>query len=402
MTYKRFLLLCANSIIQYFNYAIFSFCSLELALKFMPGDLSHHKLLNFFGIITLTVLARPLGSLFLGSIGDKIGRKKAIIIAGFLSSSGSLLVPFIPSYELIGNLSSILLIIARMIFLAGLTGEIDGIRLYISENLPSKKQNLGNGIVTFLTQSGALAASLSLYLISDYQDGWKFCFLIGGILGLIFTYIRSTLPESFEYLQEKEKPSNYFNVTFIQIINGQFGLLCKAAIISGTIGCLYQFFIIFLPIYFKLELNVNFSYYLPFYIILYGIGGVSFGYIADIISGYQTVKKIALSLVITLLLLSYFLPHNTEALNYIILIGAFSISGFSVPCQMLIKNNINIGIRYRIFSLGHSIGSLLISSPTAFVCSKIGITFGINYIVIYPLFFLGLSFIAITSLSNKR
>lgn len=368
----------------------------------MPGELDKHKVLNLFALITLTVLARPLGSFFLGGIGDKFGRRKAIIIAGILSSAGALIVPFIPSYGTIGNLSSILLIVARMIFLSGLTGEIDGIRLYISENLPSKKQNLGNGIVTLLTQSGALAASLSIYLISDYNNGWKICFLVGGILGLIFTYARSTIPETFEYEAEKERPSNYFNVTFLQIINGQFPLLCKTAIISGTIGCLYQFFIIFLPIYLKLELDINFSNYLPFYVMLYGIGGLLFGYLSDIISGYKTIKNIVIFLIINLLILSYSLSQNLETMHYAIFAGAFSISGFSVPCQILLKNNINVGIRYRVFSFGHSIGSLIISSPTAFICSKIAMTLGMQYVIIYPLFFLALSGISLLSLSNKR
>ena len=401
MSYKRFLILCAGSVIQYFNYAIFSFCAFDIAKNFMPGNVDKHKILNLFAALIITVLARPLGSVFFGTIGDRIGRKYALILSGIVGSLGAIIVPFISTYNEIGIIASILLIFSRMIFLSGLSGEIDGIRIYISENLSNKTQNFGNGLVTLFTQLGPLTASFILYLTSENSYGWKFCFLLGGVLGLIFSFIRIQIPETVEYMAEKEQPSQYFKVTISQIINGQFLLLCKAAIITGTIGCFYQFYIILMPIYIKLEYNYDLTKYIPCFILLYGIGGALFGYIADKVSPYITIKRILIVIVINLLFLAYSLQENRELLVYIILVGSFFISGFSVPCQILLKQKINVGIRYRMFSLGHSIGSLCISAPTAFLCTKIAIEANSAYIVIYPLFFVAISLAIISSLKKS-
>jgi len=401
MTYKRFLLTISSSIVQYFNYAIFSFSALELSAQFMPGTHDKHKLLNFFAAIMLTVLARPLGSIVFGQIGDKSGRKFAIILSGIVSSIGAILVPFIPNFSNAGIIASIMLIISRMIFLSGLSGEIDGVRLYVSENFSAKKQNLGNGLVTLFTQSGALLAAICLYLLSD---GWRTCFLIGGICGISLSLLRNILLESLEYAKERDHPSQYYKASFLQIINGQAPLMFKGIILSGSIGCMYQFFIIYFPIYAGLDSGFNFAkYYAPYYIGLYGLGGLFWGYVADRIGGYKTVKIVLALLLLKLCALAYSVNSDSlRMMQYILLGASFLLSGFSVPTQMLLKQSINVGIRYRIFSLSHSIGSLVISTPTSFICTKIAMEYGgLSYSLLYPSLMIILSFFALRSLPPR-
>lgn len=405
MIKHNFIVVTFSTILQYFNYAIFGLSSLELSKSLFPGANDKTQLLNFFSAIILTVLARPIGSVIFGSIGDLAGRKNAIIFSGITSSFGAFSVYFIPNYESAGLASSIFLIFSRMIFLAGLTGEIDGIRLYISESISQKKQNFGNGIITFYTQSGALAASLALYFLESTPEAWRLCFLIGGILGFIFSLSRIFIPESVEFAHSKEHPSKIFDLKLSQIILGQFWTIFKASIILGTLGSLYQFYIIFLPPFISLESNIDLKKIIPLFIIAYGTGGVFWGVLADKFGGEKILRISILLAIVNFGLLFLILKYQfLDLLKFQIILATFLNSGFSVPVQIFLKNRINIAIRYRIFSLSHSIGSLIISTPACFLCSKLSINYGIEYALLYPLSAIVLSYVCLRMfrLNNAR
>ncbi len=400
MKYKYIPLSLLNSIVQYFNYSLFALSALLLSKEFVAGESEKHRLLNFFVILIISVLARPIGSVIFGSIGDILGRKPAIILAGIISSFGTISVYFIPSHSEIGLLATILLLASRVLFISGLSGEIDGVRIYVSEIVPKNKQNFGNGIVTFFTQVGPLIASI---LISEVgNQNWRLFFLSGGLAGFIFTFIRVFLPESSEFKKRAEDPNEYYRITLIQILLGQFFLIFRLIFIFGTIGCLYQFYIIFLPSYLFLEGNQRIKEFVPYFIILYAIGGLIFGYIADIIGS----EKIIFSSIITLILLSIIFSINLSAGNqnilpFLIMVICFFNASLSVPAQIYIKSKINVAIRLRLFSLSHSLGSLILSSPLPFIASNISINYGISNSTIYPISSLILCLISLKSLFNN-
>lgn len=384
MSSKYFILSILNSITQYFNYSLFGIGAVQLSASFASGDTSHEKLTYFFAIIVLAVIARPLGSVIFGSIGDRAGRKMAIILSGLTSSTGTIIVFFIPSFEDIGIYASIILIISRALFISGLSGEIDGIRLYIAETISKKRQNFGNGLVTCLTQLGPLLAS-SLIGITYFAESWRYCFLIGGIFGFIFSFVRVYLPESAEFKKQKENPMEYYKLNIFQLIMGQSYLLLRLIIIFGAIGSLYQFFIIFLPSFLFLQDSEILKSQVPLYIIAYGTGGVFWGILSDIY-GCRKLFRLTIPIQVLLFLLSFFIAiaRDFALLSSVTILASFLNSSFSVPVQIYIKNKINLAIRYRMFSFSHSIGSLFLSSPLPYICSKIGLVWGVEYVFIYP------------------
>lgn len=400
MNYKQISLSLLNSIVQYFNYSLFSLSALLLSKEFVLGATEKHKLLNFFVILILTVTARPVGSIIFGSIGDFFGRRIVIILSGLISSIGTISIYFIPSYDEIGIISTLLLIFSRFLFIAGLSGEIDGIRIYISEIMPKTKQNLGNGIVTFFTQLGPLIASFLINMSDNYN--WKLFFLIGGILGLFFTYVRIYLPETSEFKKREENPSEYLKITYTQIILGQFFLIFRLIFIFGSIGSLYQFFIIFLPSYLYLEGLDLIKESVPYLIFLYGSGGLFFGYLADKIGSRKTILASIIVIILETIIFTILIIYNKQVLakNLLFLI-CFTNSSLSVAAQIYVKNKINTAIRFRIFSLSHSIGSLIISSPLPYFCSNIAINYGSPYISLYPISALILSLLAVNSLFKE-
>lgn len=385
MKKTNLLIAIINTVVQYFNYAVFSLSAIALSESLMPGDTDEQKLTNFFASIILTVLARPIGSLIFGYIGDYFGRKPSIIIAGIISSIAAISASQIPDFNQIGILASIFLILSRMIFLTGLAGEIDGIRLYIAESVSQKKQNFSNGIITLVTQSGAMLASFLITYDQYDINGWRYCFLAGGMLGIISSISRIFITESIEFQHSKDHPSKYYKPTFSQIINGQFFNLIYIIIIFGSIGTLYQFNIIFLPSFLGLKLDNEFKNIIPLIIFSYALMAPIWGMIADKIGGYKTLH-ISVTMILFCYLGIYICIKNNQLiyLKYLLILITSISSGFSITSHILLKKNLNIGIRYRLFSIGHSLGSLILSTPTAYAASIIATNYKLHYAISYP------------------
>jgi MFS transporter, MHS family, proline/betaine transporter len=384
MTKYKFFAAISNTIIQYFNYALFGLSAICLSKNLMPGGDEQSKLFNFFALIILSILARPLGSFIFGMLGDIVGRKISIIFSGMISSFATILVSQIPNFEDIGIIASICLILSRMLFLASFSGEVDGIRIYISESVSPKKQYLSNGIVSLFTQSGSLLASIFIIKSGDNPEYWRIWFLLGGITGLLATVLRFYLTESNEFTTGKTT-GEIFNLKLHQIILGQFKLFIKLFIIFGCIGIFYQFNIIFLPSYLLTIKKININSYIPFFIILYGGFSPLWGYLSDKYGPKVVVNFSGFAIVNSYIFMIYCIKHEHYLyIPYVIMCVSMFSSGISSPAQILIKKNINIAIRYRLFSVSHSIGSLLLSTPTGFICFLIANYAETEFIVLYP------------------
>ncbi|MDX1924222.1 MAG: MFS transporter [Rickettsiaceae bacterium] len=396
MKISHFLLVCSNVMVQFFNYAAFGLASIELSRTLCPGKTPTEKLLNYFAAIVLSAAIRPIASIIFGSIGDYAGRRVAIILTGVVSSFGALSVFFIPSYETIGIYATISLILSRMCFKSGLTGEIAGIRLYVSEMLPRKNQNLGNGFVTVFTQTGAFVAAILLaYLKNDSPSGieqtlmadhWRLCFLVGGLSGLILSVFRLFISETIEFRERQMQKEKIFDLSLLQIILGQRKILFCSTLMFGSLGLTYQFYMLFLPPYIETLTNKSMLYLVPFYISSFSMGCICWGLVADKYNNINIVQVLRVIAVTNILVVFYLMHYEKyEYLKWIGIFACFINAGIAVPTQIYLKNKINVAIRYRVYSLGHSLGAVLMSAPAGYVCTKVGMTFGHGYVVLFPL-----------------
>ncbi len=390
----KLFIICISSSVQFFNYGIFGLTSHHLAISFFPGSSELEKLVSFFGSITLSAFIRPLASFIFGSMGDISGRRAVIIWSGIISNIGVLSVAFIPTFEDIGLLASLLIILARVIFLAGLTGDIDGIRVYISEIVPIKQQYTGNGLVSLFTGFGTFAASLCLVYFSQYIEiqfldwrieSWRLFFFIGGITGLILSMNRAILPESPDFLKAQSNQNEMLPLSFIQIVVGHYKTLIYETIIFGSLGAFYYFYIIFLPPYVLILHGPSIWWLTPIYIFSYGIGGVFWAVIMDKYRMPSLPHILRMSVLLGFVILYFQIQiRDFDMIAYIAIYSCFMHSGVAISSYVFLKNQLNISVRCRVFSLSHSFGSLLISSPTNYICAKSGIVLGHEFIVIFP------------------
>ncbi|MFV9936775.1 MAG: MFS transporter [Rickettsia endosymbiont of Haemaphysalis japonica] len=364
MSNSAFLVAFFTTIIRYYDYALFGLSASILAQNFLPNIEQDKQLLGFFAILSAAVIVRPLGSLIFGFIGDKYGRTKSIKISMCMSSISTGLIAITPSFEIIGIFATVILTLCRMVFLASLAGEVDGIKVYVAEKTVDNQKNLNIGIVSCCSQIGALLAAIAYYYASnsDIQYLWRFNFFIGAIFGLFAILMRNFFKASSEFLRTSSKS------TLRQIIwNNKLSVII-ALLINGAIGGVYNFLVIFLGVFLTKIAFINHPEIRFMNIALtttYGISAVFAGLFADKINPLRQITwALFVSIIVALGMQIMLYKQIFNILCPVILIGLAAF--YAVPLQIIVQSLFKTNVKMRLYSLSHSFGGIILSSTTPF------------------------------------
>lgn len=398
---NHLLLIFLATIMQVYYYALFNHATSFLAHEFMPSTMVTSPVIGIFAILGATAFLRPLGSVIYGTIADLYSRSLAIKIAILSSILSIILVGIIPSYNSIGISASILFLLCRVAFMVSWVGETDGVRIYILEVVSAKYKNLANSIIASCYQIGAQLALLSLWLVSSLgvQHGWRLCFIIGGIVDLLFIarWRMNIIPEN----NNKSKISiRSVLLKYYQVMASYRRLLIPSVVIQGSISAIYCLHIYFLPIYLTKILKIadytSLGSIVLLGLLLYAIIAPLGGYLADKYSFYHRIAIISIlfNLVfITINILQIHYNNNFIAIFYVIPIMTMPL--YSSFLQVKIGALFIPAARMRLFSISHSVGSVLISSNisyvTALICTKFSIcALIIVFITLYVIMLYGI------------
>jgi len=156
-------------------------------------------------------LARPLGSMIFGFIGDKFGRKFSMISTLLVTGISTVSIGLLPTYQDIGVLATILLVIARIAQTAAVGGEYGAAStLLVEHNLESKKKSFISSFVTSGFAVGSILASLAFFAVVSLGDeffvevGWRIPFLLSAVLLVIGVYMRSGITETPSFVETQK------------------------------------------------------------------------------------------------------------------------------------------------------------------------------------------------------
>ena len=195
-----------GNVLEWYDFAVYAFVAGIIAKKFFPQTDETTALLATFLAYGLGFVARPLGGIIIGRLGDTRGRKTALLLTIFLMAAGTVLIGILPTYAQVGILAPLALVAARLVqgFSAG--GEWGGSTAYIVEWAPKGQRGWygsfqQTSVVAGLLLGSGVAASLNTLLTPDQMSdwGWRVPFLLGGILGPVGMYMRRTMKETPAY-----------------------------------------------------------------------------------------------------------------------------------------------------------------------------------------------------------
>jgi MFS transporter, MHS family, proline/betaine transporter len=193
---------------EWFDYGVYAVSLVYLTQNFFPGEAGTLLALSTFA---LSFLVRPLGGLFWGPLGDRLGRKRILALTIILMAGATFCIGLLPNFATIGIAAPILLIVLRMVQGFSTGGEYGGAATFMAEYAPDKKRGFYGSFLEFGTLGGFALGSLIVLLsgmaigeeaMADW--GWRIPFLLAGPMGLIGLYLRSKLADSPVFLELEE------------------------------------------------------------------------------------------------------------------------------------------------------------------------------------------------------
>jgi MFS family permease len=201
-----------GTVFEWYDFYLYATLAPFFATLFFPKTNETAAMLGSFVSYAAGFLVRPFGALVFGRIGDLVGRKYTFLVTIMVMGLSTAAVGVLPTYEKVGFLSPVLLMLLRLAQGLALGGEYGGAATYVAEHAPDSKRGLHTswiqttatiGFFISLVTIGACRANMDAKAFNQW--GWRIPFLLSLILLAISVYIRLKLNESPIFLKMKSE-----------------------------------------------------------------------------------------------------------------------------------------------------------------------------------------------------
>lgn len=193
----------SGNALEWYDFTVYSFLAPILGRAFFPSDDPTVSLLASFAVLAVGYLARPLGSLVFGNIGDTLGRKRALLLSIVIMGVASICLGLLPTYEEIGVAAAVLLVLIRVVQGISVAGEFTASGILLAEAAAPGRRCLTAAWVPAAMLAGCMLGSGVPALVGTLVGqealaawGWRIPFLCGGVIALFTLVLRSTMPET--------------------------------------------------------------------------------------------------------------------------------------------------------------------------------------------------------------
>ena len=238
---KSIAIAALGTMLEYYDYAIFSIFLPIIAPVFFPAHSKYDALIMGFYAVLISSIARPLGGLVFGYIGDRFGRKVALLISIYGIAFATLMVGVTPGFATIGIFAMIILTIIRSVQMLCYGGEYSGAGIYVVELANGRKEGLIGGLLSAMALVGSVIASVAGLIITyanKENPNWRLAFILGGIMGIVAIVFRRNMTETASHdvlavkVSLKQLFSDYPHQIFAGVCIGGFITLPFSTVLS--------------------------------------------------------------------------------------------------------------------------------------------------------------------------
>ncbi len=209
---KNVLACTIGNTLEWFDYTLYGAFTTTLSELFFPFEDQSTSRIWVYLVFALGFFSRPVGGLLLGHIGDKVGRKMALIISILTMAIPTFLVGILPTYSQIGVWAPILLATIRFFQGVAIGGEFTGSMVYLVEQAPSKKRGFYGSWSDFGSPLGVLLGFLAVAVLSSILTddqfktfGWRIPFLLSLLFAIFGAYLRFGIDETNDFAKSTKK-----------------------------------------------------------------------------------------------------------------------------------------------------------------------------------------------------
>jgi len=201
-----------GNVLEWFDFAVYGYFAGDIGQQFFPQSSPDAQQLLTFAIFAIGFFARPLGSLALGMIGDRVGRRALLTLSIALMGGSTIVIGLLPTYQQIGVTAPLLLVVMRLIQGFSVGGEFTGSMVYTTESSSSLMRGLISSSTAAGTTIGFILGSGAAWLINSLLTpqqvlawGWRVPFLASIIFSILGWLLRRGLHETEEGRKAVEK-----------------------------------------------------------------------------------------------------------------------------------------------------------------------------------------------------
>lgn len=200
-----------GSSIEWFDYFLYgTVAALVFNQLFFPAEDPAVGTMLAFASFALSFFIRPFGGIIFSHIGDRIGRKKTLVLTLGLMGGATVLMGLLPTYQAIGIAAPILMVLLRLVQGLGIGGEWGGAMLLAVEYAPKERRGFFGSVPQMGVTIGMLLATLALTVMSMLPDdvflswGWRVPFVLSAVLVFVGLWIRKGIDETPSFKKNQE------------------------------------------------------------------------------------------------------------------------------------------------------------------------------------------------------
>jgi MHS family proline/betaine transporter-like MFS transporter len=208
-----------GNVLEWFDFAVYGYFASNIGHQFFPKSDPAVQTFLTYATFALGFFARPIGSIVLGRVGDRIGRRALLTLSIALMGGATLVLGLLPTYAQIGMLAPVLLMLMRVIQGFSLGGEFTGSMVYTTEASSSVMRGLVSSSTAAGTTMGFILGSGTAWLINHWMApadvdawGWRIPFVASVLFVIAGYFLRRGIQETEEGLKAKEITHRCFNL----------------------------------------------------------------------------------------------------------------------------------------------------------------------------------------------
>jgi metabolite-proton symporter len=378
--------------VEFFDFYIYATAAvLVFPRLFFPATDPASSTLASLATFGIAFLARPIGSALFGHFGDRIGRKKTLVVALSTMGVSTFAIGALPGYNAIGVTAPLLLALCRFGQGIGLGGEWGGAVLLAVENAPPNKRALYGMFPQLGAPLGFLLSGTTFLLLSRgltdkqfFAFGWRLPFLVSAVLVLLGLYVRLTITET-PVFQASLKRAEQVGVPMLTVVRRH-----TRALVAGILVCLATFVLFYLMTVFALSWGTTALHYSRASFLLIQLFGILFFALTIPVSALLAERGrrpvmfgvTAAIAVFGLVLAPLFTAGTTGAVVMVTL--GLALMGFTYgPLGTVVSELFPTPVRYTGSSLAFSFAGILGASLAPYIAIWLAKTYGLQYVGYY-------------------
>lgn len=241
-----------GNVLEWYDFAIFGYFAPVIGANFFPNNSQAGSLLSAYAVFATAYFVRPVGGVLFGYLGDRKGRKTALLWSVLLMAVPTTLIGTLPTALSIGSAATASLVVLRLMQGLSVGGEYVGSIAYVTELAPHNRRGFFGSLTPCASTAGVAMGSLVAFFIHDRLDapamqawGWRLPFLAGFVIGGVALWMRQGLPETPDFEEVRQSGAIVENPVVDVIMAMPTRILHVLALVMFSGGGFYMLFVWF-------------------------------------------------------------------------------------------------------------------------------------------------------------